>query len=51
MKGGKDGVVVVPGDAAGSLLVKIQSASHFLNLSPDELTLVKRWIEAGALEK
>ena len=51
MKGGKDGVVVVPGDAANSLLVKIQSATHFKNLSPDELTLVRRWIEAGALEK
>ena len=51
MKGGKDGVVVVPGDAANSLLVKIQSATHFKNLSPDELTLVRQWIVAGALEK
>jgi hypothetical protein len=51
MKGSKDGVVVVPGDSANSLLVKIQSAKHFLNLTPDQLALVKQWIDAGALEK
>ena len=51
MKGGKDGVVVIPGDPDNSMLIKIQSASHFRNLTPDELTLVKRWIAAGALEK
>ena len=51
MKGGKDGVVVVAGNSASSLLIKIQSAKHFLNLTPDELTLVKQWIDAGALEK
>jgi nitrate/TMAO reductase-like tetraheme cytochrome c subunit len=51
MKGGKDGVVVLPGDSANSLLIKIQSAKHFRNLSADELALVKQWIDAGALEK
>ena len=51
MKGSKDGAVVVPGDSANSLLVKIQSAKHFLNLTPDQLGLVKQWIDAGALEK
>ncbi len=51
MKGGKDGVVVVPGNSANSLLVKIQSAKHFLNLTPDQLALIVQWIEAGALEK
>jgi nitrate/TMAO reductase-like tetraheme cytochrome c subunit len=51
MKGGKDGVIVLPGDSANSLLIKIQSAKHFRNLTPDELTLVKQWIDAGALEK
>ena len=50
MKGGKDGVVIVPGDAANSLLVKIQSDKHFMNLVPEELDLVQKWIEAGALE-
>jgi hypothetical protein len=51
MKGGKDGVIVVPGNSDGSLLVKIQSGKHFRNLTPEELLLVKQWIEAGALEK
>lgn len=51
MKGGKDGVVVIPGDLANSLLIKIQSNKHFLNLNPDELALVKQWIDTGAAEK
>jgi hypothetical protein len=51
MKGGKDGAVIVPNDSANSLLVKIQSDKHFFNLSPEELDLVKQWIDAGALEK
>jgi len=51
MKGGKDGVIVIPGDSANSLLIKIQSAKHFQNLTPDQLALVKQWIDAGALEK
>jgi hypothetical protein len=51
MKGGKDGAVVVPGNSAGSLLIKIQNSPHFRNLTSDELTLVKQWIDAGALEK
>ena len=51
MKGGKDGPVILPGDSSNSPLVKIQSDKHFMNLSPDELTLVKQWIDGGALEK
>jgi hypothetical protein len=51
MKGGKDGPVITPGDSAGSLLVKIQSEKHFMNLSPEQLDLVKAWIDAGAPEK
>jgi hypothetical protein len=51
MKGGKDGIIVIPGDSANSLLIKIQSAKHFQNLTPDQLALVKQWIDAGALEK
>jgi hypothetical protein len=51
MKGGKQGAVIVPGDAANSLLVKIQSATHFMNLLPEELDLVKAWINAGSPEK
>ena len=51
MKGGKDGVIVMPGNSAGSLLVKIQSAQHFRNLSAEELAIIKHWIDAGAPEK
>lgn len=51
MKGGKDGPVIVPGDSANSMLVKIQSSKHFMNLSKEELALVEQWIEAGAPEK
>ncbi len=51
LKGGKDGAVIQPGDSAASLLVKIQSSKHFMNLSPAELSLVEQWIDAGALEK
>jgi mono/diheme cytochrome c family protein len=51
MKGGKDGTVIAAGDSANSRLVQIQSAQHFANLSPEELELVKQWIDAGAPEK
>ncbi|MGE5074018.1 MAG: NapC/NirT family cytochrome c [Anaerolineae bacterium] len=51
MKGGKDGAVVVPGDPANSVIVKIQSGQHFLTLLPEELDLLKAWIAAGAPEK
>ena len=48
MKGGKDGPVVRPGDSAKSLLIEVQSAQHFANLTPEELELVRQWIDAGA---
>ncbi|HEY5983712.1 MAG TPA: NapC/NirT family cytochrome c [Anaerolineales bacterium] len=51
MKGGKDGAVIIAGDAAASLLVQVQSAQHFANLSAAELELVQQWITAGAPEK
>jgi hypothetical protein len=52
LHGGSDGIVIVPGDANSSMLVSIQSAgSHPGQLSPEELALVKNWINAGALEK
>jgi hypothetical protein len=41
----------VPNDSEDSLLVKIQAAKHFFNLTPEELELVVQWIDAGALEK
>jgi len=52
MKGGKDGPVIVPNDAANSKLFIVQSAGgHLGQLSADELATVKAWINAGALEK
>jgi NapC/NirT cytochrome c family protein/cytochrome c len=51
MKGGKDGAVIVPGDSANSPLIKIQNDKHFMNFLPEELDLVKGWIDAGAPEK
>ena len=40
-------------DPAGKLhgLTSLNSSAHFRNLTPQELLLVKQWIEAGALEK
>jgi len=52
MKGSSDGAVIVPGNPDESLLVKVQSAGgHPGQLSPEQLTLVKQWITAGAPEK
>jgi hypothetical protein len=52
MKGGSNGPVIVPGNAADSILFQIQSAGgHFANLTPEELEILKQWIEAGAPEK
>ncbi len=51
MKGGKDGAVITPNDSANSVLVKIQSEKHFINLLSEELDLIKQWIDAGAPEK
>lgn len=51
MKGGAEGPVIVPGDSANSLLIKIQSEDHFTNLTPGELDNVIQWITAGAAEK
>lgn len=52
IKGGKDGPVIVPNDAANSKLFVIQSAGgHLGQLSADELANVKAWIDAGAPEK
>lgn len=52
MKGGANGPIVVPGASANSVLFQIQSAGgHFANLTPDELEIIKQWIDAGAPEK
>ena len=52
MKGGNSGPVIVPGDAANSLLVqKQQAGGHPGQLTPDEISQVVEWINAGTLEK
>jgi len=53
LAGGRSGLAILPGDPQGSLLVQKQSGeqSHFGQLTPAELELVKEWIAAGAIEK
>jgi cytochrome b subunit of formate dehydrogenase len=52
IKGAQDGPVIIPGNVEGSKLIVIQSANdHPGQFSVDELTLIKNWIAAGALEK
>ena len=52
MKGGANGPVVVPKDAAGSLLVKkMEVGGHPGQLAPEELAALKAWIAAGATEQ
>jgi cytochrome b subunit of formate dehydrogenase len=52
MKGGKNGPMIIAGDADGSELVMIQSAgNHPGQLSADELGQVREWIIKGAPEK
>lgn len=53
LDGGVDGPAIIPGDADSSLLVQKQTAEqpHFSQLTPEELDLVIRWINAGAPEE
>jgi cytochrome b subunit of formate dehydrogenase len=53
MKGGSSGAIFTPGDSAKSLMiVKFESGKHaYASLSPEELALIKAWLDAGALEK
>ena len=52
LNGGAKGPVIIPGDAANSLLVQVQSTGkHFANLTAEELELVRQWIDAGVPEK
>ena len=52
IKGAQDGAVIIPGNVDGSKLITIQSANnHPGQFSSDELTAIKNWIAAGALEK
>jgi cytochrome b subunit of formate dehydrogenase len=53
MKGGGSGAVFTPGDSANSpMIIKFESGNHpYVVLTPDELALIKAWLDAGALEK
>jgi hypothetical protein len=51
MEGSDNGPVIVPGDAANSLLVQVQNDRHFANLTAEELAIVAQWIDTGAPEK
>ena len=53
MKGGMSGIVFAPGDSATNLMiVKFESGKHsYAVLPPEELALIKAWLDAGALEK
>jgi cytochrome b subunit of formate dehydrogenase len=52
-KGGVSGAIFVPGDSANSIIItKFESGKHpYAALSPEELTQIKAWLDAGALEK
>jgi nitrate/TMAO reductase-like tetraheme cytochrome c subunit len=53
MAGSENGTVIIPGDANTSLLVQVQSGSenHFGQFTPQELSAIIEWINAGAPEK
>jgi cytochrome b subunit of formate dehydrogenase len=52
LRGASGGPVIILGDANNSKLVLVQSAGgHPGQLSPEELIAIKKWIDAGALEK
>lgn len=48
MAGSENGQVIVAGDPAASLLVKVQSDDHFTTFSLSELEMVRKWITVGA---
>lgn len=52
MSGGKDGAVIIPGDAEGSLLYQLTSTGKMpkrgANLNPAQLQIIMQWINAGA---
>ncbi|MBI4732117.1 MAG: hypothetical protein HY781_08335 [Chloroflexi bacterium] len=51
IRGSDNGPVIVPGDAANSILVQVQSDRHFANATAEELAIIVQWINAGAPEK
>ncbi len=52
LRGSMNGPVIIPGDPVHSKIVIRQSAGdHPMQLTPEQLTLVKEWIAWGAPEK
>jgi hypothetical protein len=53
MKGGASGPIFTSGDSANSLIItKFEGGKHpYAVLSPEELTQIKSWIDAGLPEK
>jgi cytochrome b subunit of formate dehydrogenase/mono/diheme cytochrome c family protein len=53
VQGGVDGPLFIVGDASNSLIItKFESGRHpYAQLTPEELALIKAWINAGGLEK
>ena len=51
MQGGESGAVILPGNAADSLMVQIQQGDHFANFTSEELNNLIEWINAGAPEE
>ena len=51
LQGATAGPVILPRNSAQSELVLVQMDEHFANLTAQELDAVKKWIDAGALEK
>ena len=50
MAGGRDGAVIVPGDAENSLIFQKLAEGHFGALTSIQLELVRQWVDAGAPE-
>jgi hypothetical protein len=52
LKGSASGTIIISKDSANSKLIQKQSAGgHPGQLTPEEITQVKAWIDAGAPEK
>jgi cytochrome c len=60
LKGGRDGAVIVPGDPANSLLVKLirhegpaddpmPMPPHAAKISDADIAVIEQWVKAGAL--
>lgn len=50
LSGGTSGPIIIPGNADASRLIQVQSGSqpHFGQFTPQELELIKVWIDKGA---